>query len=52
MKAAVLHAFGDTPHYEDFPDPVVGDDEILIRVKAVQNRPKWYHTHIKKWCFY
>ncbi|MEP6984513.1 MAG: zinc-binding alcohol dehydrogenase family protein [Chloroflexota bacterium] len=35
MKAAVLHAFGETPRYEDFPDPTVGEDEILIHVKAV-----------------
>lgn len=35
MKAAVLHNFGETPHYEDFPDPVPSGDEKLIRVKAV-----------------
>ena len=35
MKAAVLHKFGDSPKYEDFPDPTPGADEILIRVKAV-----------------
>jgi NADPH2:quinone reductase len=35
MKAAVLHKFGDAPKYEDFPDPVPGEGEILIRVKAV-----------------
>jgi NADPH:quinone reductase-like Zn-dependent oxidoreductase len=35
MKAAVLHNFGEVPHYEDFPDPAPGPDELLIEVKAV-----------------
>ena len=35
MKAAVLHAFGEAPHYEEFPDPVPGQDEIMVQVKAV-----------------
>lgn len=35
MKAAVLHAFGETPIYEDFPDPIAGGDEIVVQVKAV-----------------
>lgn len=35
MKAAVLHQFGQAPRYEDFPDPVVGENEIEVRVKAV-----------------
>lgn len=35
MKAAVLHNFGETPHYEDFPDPLAGADELLVHVKAV-----------------
>lgn len=35
MKAAVLHKFGKTPSYEDFPDPIPGKDEVLIKVKAV-----------------
>jgi NADPH:quinone reductase-like Zn-dependent oxidoreductase len=35
MKAAVLHNFGETPKYEDFPDPTPGQDEVLIQVKAV-----------------
>ncbi|HEX2623362.1 MAG TPA: zinc-binding dehydrogenase, partial [Phototrophicaceae bacterium] len=35
MKAAVLHQFGDTPRYEDFPDPVPGEDELIVHVKAV-----------------
>src|SRR5690625_3343752 len=35
MKAAVLHNFGEVPNYEEFPDPVPAEDEILIQVKAV-----------------
>jgi len=35
MKAAVLHEIGGVPRYQDFPDPVPGDDEVLIDVKAV-----------------
>ena len=35
MKAAVLHEVGGIPRYEDFPDPVPGDDEVIIDVKAV-----------------
>ncbi|KAA2254045.1 zinc-binding alcohol dehydrogenase family protein [Solihabitans fulvus] len=35
MKAAVLHEAGGVPRYEDFPDPVPGDDEVLISVRAV-----------------
>jgi NADPH:quinone reductase-like Zn-dependent oxidoreductase len=35
MKAAVLHQVGGVPQYEDFPDPIAGDDEVLIEVKAV-----------------
>lgn len=35
MKAAVLHELGGVPRYEDFPDPVPGEGEVLIDVKAV-----------------
>jgi NADPH2:quinone reductase len=35
MKAAVLHQFGETPHYEDFPEPQPEDGETMITVKAV-----------------
>src|SRR6185312_7635524 len=34
-KAAVLHEIGGIPRYQDFPDPVPGDDEVVIDVKAV-----------------
>jgi NADPH:quinone reductase-like Zn-dependent oxidoreductase len=35
MKAAVLHEVGGVPRYEDFPDPVAGDGEVVLDVKAV-----------------
>ncbi|MEV4323807.1 zinc-binding alcohol dehydrogenase family protein [Microbispora rosea] len=35
MKAAVLHEAGGIPRYEDFPDPVAADGEVIIDVKAV-----------------
>jgi NADPH:quinone reductase-like Zn-dependent oxidoreductase len=35
MKAAVLHELGAVPRYEDFPDPVAGDGEVIVEVKAV-----------------
>jgi NADPH2:quinone reductase len=35
MKAAVLHEIGGVPRYEDFPDPVAGEDEVIIDVRAV-----------------
>lgn len=35
MKAAVLHEIGGIPRYEDFPDPVAGEDEVVVAVRAV-----------------
>lgn len=34
MKAAVLHQLGSVPEYEDFPDPVPNEEQLLITVKA------------------
>ena len=34
MKAAVLHALGQSPRYEDFADPQPTEGEVLVRVKA------------------
>lgn len=34
MKAAVLHEAGGIPRYEDFPEPVAGEGEVIIEVKA------------------
>jgi NADPH:quinone reductase-like Zn-dependent oxidoreductase len=35
MKAAVLHEVGGIPRYEEFPDPVADEGEVIIGVKAV-----------------
>jgi NADPH2:quinone reductase len=35
MKAAVLHEVGGVPRYEDFPEPVAAEGEVIIEVKAV-----------------
>jgi NADPH:quinone reductase-like Zn-dependent oxidoreductase len=35
MKAAVLHEVGGIPRYEEFPDPVARENEVVIEVKAV-----------------
>ncbi|RFS20496.1 zinc-binding alcohol dehydrogenase family protein [Chitinophaga silvatica] len=35
MKAAVLHALGETPRYETYPDPTpVADNDIVITMEA------------------
>ena len=34
MKAAVIHRLGDTPKYEDFPDPIPAEDQLLVNVIA------------------
>ncbi|GBD39006.1 Alcohol dehydrogenase [bacterium HR37] len=36
MKAVVYHEFGgvDVLKYEDVPDPEIGDEEVLVRVRA------------------
>ncbi|UJP09071.1 hypothetical protein L2X99_11405 [Microbacterium sp. KUDC0406] len=35
MKAAVVHGAGGVPRYEDFPDPVPQEGEVLVRPIAV-----------------
>ncbi len=34
MKAAVLHEHGETPAYGDFDDPVAGEGQVLVDVRA------------------
>jgi NADPH:quinone reductase-like Zn-dependent oxidoreductase len=34
MKAAVLHALGEAPRYEDFAEPTPDKDEALVSVRA------------------
>ncbi len=35
MKAAVINTLGDIPRYEDFPDPVLNEGDVTVKVKAV-----------------
>ena len=39
MRAAILRAFGDAPRYEEFPDPVAADGEVVIEVCAASLKP-------------
>ena len=39
MNAAVLHTLGQPPRCEQFPDPVPGDGEVLIEVRAAALKP-------------
>jgi NADPH:quinone reductase-like Zn-dependent oxidoreductase len=35
MKAAVIGKFGDVPRYQEFPDPVLEDGDVTVKVMAV-----------------
>ncbi len=35
MKAAVINNLGDIPKYEDFPDPILNDGDVAVKVVAV-----------------
>src|SRR6266436_5529206 len=39
MHAAVLHALGKPPRFEEFPDPTPGEGEVLIQVCAAALKP-------------
>jgi NADPH:quinone reductase-like Zn-dependent oxidoreductase len=41
MKAIVLHEYGgpEKLKYEDFPDPIPGDGEVLVRIAATSINP-------------
>lgn len=39
MHAAVLHALGKPPLFEEFPDPTPGEKEVLIYVWAAALKP-------------
>ena len=37
MKAAVVSAFDEPPHYEDFPDPVAAQgDELVVEIGTLR----------------
>ncbi len=39
MNAAVLHALGEAPRCEEFPNPVLGEGEVLVEVRAAALKP-------------
>lgn len=39
MDAAVLHAFGQPPRFEQFPEPIPADGEVLVRMLAASLKP-------------
>ena len=39
MKAAVLHALGKPPQFEEFPEPTPGEGEVIIHVRAAALKP-------------
>jgi NADPH:quinone reductase-like Zn-dependent oxidoreductase len=39
MNAAVLRALGEIPRFEQFPDPVPGEGEVILRVCAAALKP-------------
>lgn len=39
MKAAVLHAPGKAPSYENFTEPTAGEGEVVIKVSAAALKP-------------
>ena len=39
MHAAVLHSLGKTPRFEEFPDPIPGEGEVLLHVCAAALKP-------------
>src|SRR5215469_8373173 len=39
MRAAVLRQLGQTPRFEDFPDPVPEENEVIVRVCAASLKP-------------
>lgn len=39
MDAAVLHALGRPPRFEEFPEPTPGEGEVLIHVCAAALKP-------------
>ncbi len=53
MKAAVLHKAGDFPRYENFAEPVLGTDEVLVTMKAASiknlDRMRVKGTHYDKY---
>ena len=43
MHAAVLHALGKPPRFEEFPEPTAGEGGVLIHVCAAALKPAALH---------
>lgn len=39
MNAAVVHKLGSPPRYDEFPEPVAADDEVVVHVRAAALKP-------------
>lgn len=39
MNAAVVHRLGESPRCEPFPEPVAGDNEVVVQVRAASLKP-------------
>jgi NADPH:quinone reductase-like Zn-dependent oxidoreductase len=39
MNAAVLHAFDEPPRFEEFPDPIAEQNELIVHVRAAALKP-------------
>ena len=39
MYAAVLRSLGKPPRYDQFPDPVPGEGEVIVQVRAASLKP-------------
>jgi NADPH:quinone reductase-like Zn-dependent oxidoreductase len=39
MNAAVLHALGKPPRFEQFPEPIPGEGEVIVQVRAASLKP-------------
>jgi len=39
MNAAVLHTIDQPPHFEQFPDPIPEENEVIVRVRAAALKP-------------
>ena len=39
MNAAVLYTLGKPPRFEEFPEPIPGDGEVIVHVRAAALKP-------------
>jgi NADPH:quinone reductase-like Zn-dependent oxidoreductase len=39
MNATVLHAFNESPHFEQFSEPIAEENEVIVHVRAAALKP-------------